>query len=266
MRRGLRTFVVSGLVVHVIELGLAALVAAPLASFLAWATGELGADVTGSDAYLEALVAASRGHASGVLYGFAAAGALTAVLHAPVQMVWLHSLAGSPPRAALRAGSRRVPSALAVTFLVYAAGVLSAALALCPAIAAHIALREHANVRLHDLVVLAMAAPFPIALYVVALMHDLGRSALVRRSLDSLGAIRAGARALGPRLALEYGGFLVMGGLFAALALAASFVGGTAAEAALAIAAAHALLFARTLLRGAWLARCVAATRRDERA
>ncbi len=264
MREKLRTIVSSGFVVHLVELGLAAIPAAAAASFLAETTAELGADVAGRDAYVEALAAASHGRASSALYGLAIVAASMLVLHAPVQMVWLHALAGSRGRAATRAGLARVRPALGVTFLVCAAGLLFASAALCPAIAAHLVLRDHVDVRIHDLAVLAMAAPVAIVVYAAAMVHDLARSALVAPARDAPTAIHIAVRALEPRLALRYGLYLLASTTVVSLATLASFLGGNEQRAALALFVAHALLFVRTMLRGAWLARCVAWTSGSE--
>jgi hypothetical protein len=231
------------------------------AAFLADTTRELGADVTGAAAYLEALVAATRGRASSVLHAFGIAIGIQLVLHAPVQMAWLFALDGSAGRAAASAGLRAIPAALGVTLGVLAGGLVLAAASICPAMAAHVFLRDHANVRLHDVVVLALAVPpLLLVLHGGSVAHDVARAALVSLPREPLAALGTAMRAIRPRLLLEGIAYTFAGGVATSIAVGYGTVGGTETKAACAILLAHALLLLRTTIRGAWLARCLDAS------
>ncbi|MBC7173326.1 MAG: hypothetical protein H5U40_12885, partial [Polyangiaceae bacterium] len=198
--------------------------------------------------------------ADAALFAVAAATAAVLVLHAPLQLAWLGALAGKSAREAILAGFRRMPAALGASALVFAGGVLFVLACLCLPLAAHLVLKDHANVRLHDVVVLALASPMALIVGVTATAHDLARAAVIDPRRLPIDAVRAGLSALTPRFVGLHAAFATAGALALLASLTFSVRGGSAAAAICAVIAAHGFLFLRTLMRGAWLARCIAAT------
>ncbi len=244
--------------VHVVGVAIAAAPAAMLGGFLHGETRAPGADRADSDSVIEALLAISHGRAEEGLVALALALAVAVIAQAPVQMAWLHALAGAP--SPIAAGVRRTPAALAVSLLVFGFGAVVSAASLCPALAVHLALRGEENVRVHDIAVAVFASPLFLALFAIAFAHDLARSAIATGHAHPLAAFGAALRALRPRLGLELAAYLASAAAITVCALAATTFGGTDARAAVGVATAHLLLFARTWLRATWLERCLEAT------
>ncbi|MFW6031496.1 MAG: hypothetical protein ACOC9T_02800, partial [Myxococcota bacterium] len=164
---------------------------------------------------------------------------------------------GRTLREATLGGLRRYPHAVAVSLCVGAVGALAAAAASLVPVGAHLLLKAHPDVALHDLSVLAACLPALLVLLAWGAWHDQARAALLVTAHPLRAAI-AGLRTLRPLRVVTFSGYSLLGVALAAVTLRLSVTPASGAEGLVVVVVLGQLsVLARLIVRAHWLARLV---------